>query len=75
MKRYFDTWLELAEKNGVIASLYDHWILGRDDAGRLPRWSIMRNVLGWGASHETTEPDSMSRRRAKYAARSTSIRE
>ena len=54
MKRYFDTWLELAEKNGLSESLYAHWILGRDETRVVPRWSIMKDVLGWGASERTS---------------------
>ena len=30
-----------------IDQLYDHWILGRDAEKRGPRWSVIRDVLGW----------------------------
>ena len=45
---YVDTWLELAEKNGLAGELYDYWILGEEHETKEPRWSIMNNVLGWG---------------------------
>lgn len=45
---FMNTWLDLKTKNGVIARFYDHWILGKDEAGKEPRWSVMRNVLGVG---------------------------
>jgi len=44
---YINTWLELSEKNGALSRLYDYWILGEEHRPREPRWSIMRNVLGW----------------------------
>ena len=45
---YVDTWLELAQKNGLMDLLYDYWILGKEHEAKTPRWSIMRDVLGWG---------------------------
>ena len=45
---YMDTWLELSQKNGLMDLLYHYWILGEEHEAKTPRWSIMRNVLGWG---------------------------
>jgi Na+/H+-dicarboxylate symporter len=42
-----DTWIALKRGDGTIAELYDHWILGRDAETRRPRWSVIRDVLGW----------------------------
>jgi Na+/H+-dicarboxylate symporter len=42
-----NTWIELKKRDGTIAALYDHWILGRDAVPKEPRWSIIRNVLHW----------------------------
>ena len=47
MHRYMDTWLELAETNGHLEDLYEYWILGHDESRRVPRWSIIKDVLGW----------------------------
>ena len=44
---YLDTWVVLKEKSGVTKTLYDHWILGRGARSTEPRWSVIRNVLGW----------------------------
>ena len=44
-----DDWLELADKNGLLEQLYDYWILGNEYEAKTPRWSIMRNLLGWGS--------------------------
>jgi Na+/H+-dicarboxylate symporter/ABC-type amino acid transport substrate-binding protein len=46
--RFLSTWIELKRKDGTIQSLYDHWILGRNAKAKKPRWSILRDVLGWG---------------------------
>jgi hypothetical protein len=31
----------------VAQHLYDFWILGRGAASTEPRWSVIRDVLGW----------------------------
>jgi hypothetical protein len=36
-----------AEKAGLIDNNYDYWILGQGAKKTEPRWSIMRDVLGW----------------------------
>lgn len=40
-------WFELREADSTIDRAYERWILGRDDAPRTPRWSVIRDVLGW----------------------------
>jgi ABC-type amino acid transport substrate-binding protein len=50
--RFLGTWIELKRKDGTIPALYDHWILGRDAQARKPRWSLLRDVLGWAATRE-----------------------
>ena len=47
MLEFLNAWIELKRKDGTIQRLYDHWILGRDAERRQPRWSVIRNVLGW----------------------------
>jgi ABC-type amino acid transport substrate-binding protein len=44
---FIDTWIELQRRNGTIADLYAHWILGKDAEKRQPRWSVIRDVLRW----------------------------
>jgi ABC-type amino acid transport substrate-binding protein len=46
-KNVVDNWISLKRGDGTIAQLYDHWILGRDAEERGPRWSVVRDVLGW----------------------------
>ncbi len=40
-------WIDLKRKDGTLDTLYDHWILGRDADIEGPRWSVIRDVLGW----------------------------
>ncbi len=42
-----NTWITLLKMDGTIDKLFDHWMLGKDTAGKAPRWSIMRDVLHW----------------------------
>jgi Na+/H+-dicarboxylate symporter len=44
---FLNTWIELKRRDGTIDALYDHWILGKQAAKRQPRWSVIRNLLGW----------------------------
>ncbi len=41
-------WVLFAENAGIIRHSYDYWVLGQGAKTTEPRWSIMRNVLGWG---------------------------
>ena len=45
--RYVNTWAGLKRRDGLIERLYDHWIRGRSEERRRPRWSIGRDVLHW----------------------------
>ncbi len=44
---FLGTWIELKRAIGVLDRLRDRWLLGRDAAPRRPRWSVLRDVLGW----------------------------
>lgn len=44
---YVSTWIALKRQDGVARHLYDFWILGRGAESTTPRWSVIRNVLGW----------------------------
>ena len=47
LKGLLDQWVVLKTKDGTIERAYDHWILGRQARPHVPRWSVVRNVLGW----------------------------
>jgi ABC-type amino acid transport substrate-binding protein len=42
-----NTWIDLKMKDGLVESLYNHWILGRVTGEKKPRWSVMRDMLHW----------------------------
>jgi ABC-type amino acid transport substrate-binding protein len=44
---FINSWIVVKQADGVTARLYDYWVLGRDEETREPRWSVIRNVLGW----------------------------
>lgn len=46
-EEFMEVWLALKKKEGQFETLYNYWILGKDDAIKQPRWSIIRNVLHW----------------------------
>ncbi len=42
-----DAWIDLKHRDQTIEQLFDYWIRGRQLQVEEPRWSIVRNVLGW----------------------------
>lgn len=40
-------WVVFAANEGMIQRAYDYWIPGQGAEERRPRWSIIRDVLGW----------------------------
>lgn len=45
--QFINTWLELKKDNGFQQGVYNYWILGENPKAKKPRWSVMRDVLGW----------------------------
>lgn len=41
-------WIVFAQSEGTIQRAYEHWVLGKGAQPPRRRWSIMRDVLGWG---------------------------
>ena len=44
---FLNQWLSLEEQASTGAQSFDYWILGNPREDRAPRWSIIRDVLGW----------------------------
>ncbi|KZX59581.1 hypothetical protein A3709_14960 [Halioglobus sp. HI00S01] len=44
---FLNNWIELKRMEGTIDAMYNYWMLGGAAQSREPRWSIIRNVLGW----------------------------
>jgi Na+/H+-dicarboxylate symporter len=44
---FLSQWINMKKNSLEYTTLYDHWILGLDAEPKHPRWSIIRDVLGW----------------------------
>jgi hypothetical protein len=47
-----DKWVLIGKDSPSVQRKYDYWIMGVGAEETLPRWSILRNVLGWGLEDE-----------------------
>ena len=47
MMEFVSNWIDLKRKDGTIEDLYHYWMLGGAAKVREPRWSVIRDVLGW----------------------------
>jgi len=45
--RAVNEWLLIEQRTGTIDRLYDYWIQGKIQQVQPPRWSVIRDVLGW----------------------------
>jgi hypothetical protein len=48
LERLVNTWIQIREDDSTVGKLFDYWILGQiEKKSHKPRWSIIRDVLGW----------------------------
>ena len=47
MMEFVSNWIDLKRKDGTIDALYEYWMMGGAAKPRKPRWSVIRDVLGW----------------------------
>lgn len=47
MMQFVSNWVELKQKEGTIDALYEYWMLGGAAKSYSPRWSVIKDVLGW----------------------------
>ena len=47
MMEFVSNWIELKRKDGTVDALYEYWMMGGASKPRGPRWSVIRDVLGW----------------------------
>lgn len=47
MDEFIDHWVMLKQHDGSVDRAFDHWILGKGTEKNGPRWSVIRDVLGW----------------------------
>ncbi len=45
--RFLDHWLDFERLDGSLDRLRVYWVEGGGAKEKLPRWSVIRNVLGW----------------------------
>jgi len=46
--RTVDRFLQIKQQDGTVDILFDHWIRGGPSTAPGRRWSVVRDVLGWG---------------------------
>ncbi len=47
LRTLISSWVDLKERDGTIDALFGYWFHGGASAPRRPRWSVIRDVLGW----------------------------
>ena len=47
LDEFLDNWVMLKQNDGTVDRTYDYWILGKGTEPKEPRWSVIRDVLGW----------------------------
>ena len=45
--RAMNEWILIEQGTGGIRELYDYWIQGKTKQVQPPRWSVIRDILGW----------------------------
>lgn len=61
-RQFLDYWLRLQRLSGFDQRMERLWIDGKLDNTQQPRWSSIRNVLGWlsDAAETSSEPGRLS---------------
>lgn len=45
LQAMLNSWLDIQKSTGTITKLYDYWVQGQGAKKKLPRWSILENVI------------------------------
>ncbi len=45
---FLNLWIQLKQRDRTLERLFDYWYRGKAEGNRKVRWSVLRNVLGWG---------------------------
>jgi len=48
LRNLVDLWIETRRASGELDEAYEYWVNGRALVPHAPRWSVVRNVFGWG---------------------------
>ena len=54
---FVNRWIEFKTLDRTIHRAYRYWVLGEGAERSGERWSIMRNVLGWGSEDSPKDPE------------------
>jgi hypothetical protein len=52
---FVSQWINLMKGDPQLQQKYDYWIMGVGAEEKKPRWSILRDVIGWGIEKPETE--------------------
>jgi Na+/H+-dicarboxylate symporter len=47
LTRLINEWILAVESAGIVDENFEYWVMGRGAQSTKPRWSIIRDVLGW----------------------------
>ncbi len=60
---FINDWLLIQRSSGDLKEARDYWVLGRGVQPSRPRWSVLHDVLGWGAQATPTATPHRARPR------------
>ena len=47
MRAMISNWVDLKQRDGTVERLSEYWFAGGVSSNQSPRWSVIRDVLGW----------------------------
>ncbi len=58
MAEFMDAWIGLKRNDRTIPRLFEYWFEGLEPPGSQRRWSLARDVFGWGAEEEKKKAEA-----------------
>ncbi|MBY6186610.1 cation:dicarboxylase symporter family transporter [Marinobacter hydrocarbonoclasticus] len=58
LRLFLNSWLDMQKSSGYLDRLYNYWILGQNAQPKKPRWSVIKDVLGWVETPPAEKPAS-----------------
>ncbi|KPJ78559.1 MAG: hypothetical protein AMJ54_02750 [Deltaproteobacteria bacterium SG8_13] len=52
---FIGKWIHMKKGDPIFTHKFDYWIMGVGAEEKKPRWSILRNVIGWGVEEPEDE--------------------
>ena len=66
-------WLYLQKGSPGFKRKYDYWIMGIGAEEKRPRWSVMRDILGWGLDAEEKQQIKEKEKEAEKEAKDSAV--